>query len=62
MHDRWADILIAAENYPERDNQHYWNKRGMPKLKALRMWTDIQVTRRDRNGLWEFPEEADKWL
>ena len=61
MNDRWADILIATENYPERGNPYYWNKKGMPKLKALRKWTDIQVTRYDRNGLWEFPEEADKW-
>ena len=34
----------------------------MPKIRALRTWTDIKVTRYDRNGLWEFPEEADKWL
>ena len=63
MHDRWADILIAAENYPDdRENSYYWNKKGMPKIRALRKWTDIMVTRDDRNGLWEFPEEADKWL
>ena len=62
MNDRWADILLASENYPERGNPYYWNKKGMPKLKALRKWTDIQVTRRDRNGLWTWPEEADKWI
>ena len=63
MNDRWADILLAAENYPDdKENRYYWNKKGMPKIKALRKWTDIQVTRRDRNGLWGFPEEADKWL
>ena len=62
MNDRWADILIAAEDYPEQGNAYYWNKKGMPKIKALRKWTDIQVTRYDRNGLWGFPEEADKWL
>ena len=62
MNDRWADILLASENYPERGNPYYWNKKGMPKLKALRKWTDIQVTRRDRNGLWTWPEEADKWV
>ena len=33
----------------------------MPKIRALRKWTDIMVTKNDRNGLWEFPEEADKW-
>ena len=62
MNDRWADILLASENYPERGNPYYWNKKGMPKIKALRKWTDIQVTRYDRNGLWGFPEEADKWI
>ena len=62
MNDRWADILLASENYPERGNPYYWNKKGMPKLKALRKWTDIMVTKRDRNGLWSFPEEADKWI
>ena len=62
MNDHWADILLATENYPERGNPYYWNKKGMPKLRKLREWTDIQVTRRDRNGLWPFPEEADKWI
>ena len=62
MNDHWADILIASENYPERGNPYYWNKKGMPKLKALRKWTDMRVTRRDRNGLWTWPEEADKWV
>ena len=62
MNDRWADILLASENYPEKGNPYYWNKKGMPKLKALRKWTDMRVTRRDRNGLWEWPEEADKWV
>ena len=63
MNDRWADILLASENYPDdRENRYYWNKKGMPKIRALRKWTDIKVTRYDRNGLWEFPEEADKWL
>ena len=62
MNDHWADILLAAEKYPDRGNPYYWNKKGMPKLQALRKWTDIQVTRYDRNGLWEFPEEADKWI
>ena len=63
MHDRWADILLAAENYPDdRENRYYWNWKRMPKIGALRKWTDIRVTRNDRNGLWEFPEEADKWL
>ena len=62
MNDRWSDILLASENYPsDKGNRYYWNKKGMPKIKALRKWTDIQVTRRDRNGLWEFPEEADTW-
>ena len=63
MNDRSADILLASKNYPsDKDNRYYWNKKGMPKIRALRKWTDIQVTRRDRNGLWEWPEEADKWL
>ena len=63
MNDHWADILLASHNFPsDKENRYYWNKKGMPKIKALRKWTDIQVTRRDRNGLWEFPEEADKWL
>ena len=63
MNDHWADILLASENYPDdRENRYYWNKKGMPKIRALRKWTDIMVTKRDRNGLWEFPEEADKWL
>ena len=63
MNDRWADILLATQNYPsDKENRYYWNKKGMPKIKALRKWTDIQVTRRDRNGLWTFPEEADKWI
>ena len=62
MHDRWADILLASQNYPGRGNSYYWTKKGMPKLRALRKWTDIQVTRYDRNGLWEWPEEADKWI
>ena len=46
----------------DKENRYYWNKKGMPKIRALRKWTDIKVTRYDRNGLWEFPEEADKWL
>ena len=63
MNDHWADILLASKNYPDdRENRYYWNKKRMPKIKALRTWTDIRVTRYDRNGLWEFPEEADKWL
>ena len=63
MNDHWADILLASENYPDdRENRYYWNKKRMPKIKALRTWTDIRVTRYDRNGLWEFPEEADKWI
>ena len=63
MNDRWADILLASQNYPDdKENRYYWNKKGMPKLKALRKWTDIMVTKRDRNGLWEWPEEADKWI
>ena len=63
MNERWADILLASENYPtDKENRYYWTKKGMPKVRALRKWTDIMVTRRDRNGLWEFPEEADKWL
>ena len=63
MNDRWADILLASENYPaDKENRYYWNKKGMPKIRKLREWTDIRVTRYDRNGLWEFPEEADKWL
>ena len=62
MNDHWTDILIASENYPEMGNPYYWNKKGMPKIRALRKWTDIQVTRYDRNGLWQFPEEADKWV
>ena len=63
MNDRWADILLASERYPgDRENRHYWNKKRMPKIRALRKWTDIRVTRNDRNGLWEFPEEADKWI
>ena len=62
MNDRWADILLASQNYPGRGNSYYWTKKGMPKLRALRKWSDIQVTRYDRNGLWEWPEEADKWI
>ena len=47
MNDRWADILLASENYPsDKENRYYWNKKGMPKIKALRKWTDIMVTRR----------------
>ena len=62
MNDFWADILRASANYPDRSNAYYWNKKGMPKLRKLREWTDIRVTRRARNGLWGFPEEADKWI
>ena len=52
-----------SERYPDdRENRYYWNKKRMPKIRALRKWTDIRVTRNDRNGLWEFPEEADKWI
>ena len=63
MYGRWADILLATENYPDdRENRYYWNRKRMPKIRALRKWTDIMVTKNDRNGLWEFPEEADKWI
>ena len=63
MNDHWADILLAAENYPtDKENRYYYNKKGMRKIRKLREWTDIRVTRYDRNGLWGFPEEADKWL
>ena len=63
LHDRWADILLASENYPDdRENRYYWTKKRMPKIRALRKWTDIMVTRSVRNVLWEFPEEADKWI
>ena len=59
MNDHWADILLASENYPDdRENRYYWNKKGMPKIRKLREWTDIRVTRYDRNGLWEFPMEV----
>lgn len=62
MNGRWIDILLASQNYPEKSNPYYWTKKGMPKLRKLRQWTGIRVTRYDRNGLWEWPEEADKWI
>ena len=57
MHDRSVDILLAAEDYPDdTSNRYYWTKKGMPKLEAFRKWTNIMVTRRERNEIYEWPD------
>ena len=53
MNDRSADILLAAAKYPDdTDNRYYWNKKGQPRLRKLRKWTDIMVTKNERDGIW----------
>ena len=60
MHDRSADILLAADNYPAEDNPYYWNKRGQPKLGKLRAWTKIQATKRERDSIWPMEDIVEE--
>ena len=60
MNDRSADILLAAENYPEdKSNGYYWNKRQQPRLRKLRTFTDIMVTKNERDAIWPMADIVD---
>ena len=58
---RHTEILAAAADYPDdKSNRYYWTKKGVPKLKKLREWTDIMITKNERNALWPFDDIAEE--
>ena len=60
MNDRSADIMLAADNYPAEGNPYYWNKRGQPRLRKLRKWIDLRVTKRERDDIWPMEDIVEE--